>query len=77
MILSQREAVNLKGSATAVAHFMGDWFCINRSHCGYTLSQYQECDHELVNQTDFGTFEEAVAELKCRVNSWLDDLTTM
>lgn len=74
MILSQRETVNLKGSAAVVAHFMGDWFCINRSLNGFTLTQYQDCDNKLVSQTEFATVEEAKAELKSRVESWLDDL---
>lgn len=76
MILSNWEAANLKSSAVVLAQFMGDWFCVNHSHNGYTLSQYQECDLELVSQKEFGSLEEAVQEVKKRVNSWLDDLVT-
>ena len=77
MQLFPHETRNLKSTAVVLASFMDDWYCINRSLNGFTLTQYQDCDNELVSQTDFGTFEEAVAELKRRVNSWLDDLTTM
>lgn len=76
MQLSQRETNKLQETAEATIQFMGDWYCINRSLAGYTLTQYQECNWELVNQTDFPMFEEAAAELKRRVSAWLDDLVS-